>query len=948
MRFYEDITKNSYNRLPQRSYYIPKGVASCKLLNGIWKFAYSENGDRLIEPKKWNEISVPSCWQTSGYDTPNYVNIQYPFPYNPPYVPMLNPAAIYERDFIIDDISFSNYLVLEGVSSSAQIWINGVYAGYTQGSHLQSEFDISDFVVKGKNIIRIKVWKWCCGSYFEGQDQFRMNGIFRDVYLLSRPKKHITDFEIKTDNNGKIFVKTDIISTISVYDNEVLLDRKENIESCELTVKNPILWNAEKPYLYDVVFEASGEIIKQRIGFRTIDITDDGVFTINGSPIKMKGVNHHDTTPDLGWYMTDDRMLQDLKLMKSLNINTIRTSHYPPPPKFIDLCDEMGFYVILETDIESHGSNSRRPGIVNYDFENPDWVTSKPEWQPLFIERIERSVERDKNHTSILSWSIGNESGFGKNHIAMVNWIKNRDNSRPVHSEDACHFNFPHKVDFESRMYSSPEWIEEFLENKDNIVRPFFLCEFSHAMGNGPGDVFQYAELFYKHPRIMGGCVWEWADHAVLIDGIQKYGGDFNEQVHDKNFCCDGMVFSNRSFKAGTYEVKAAYAPYRFEYKNNGIEIENRYDFTDLSECSFRLVIEADGAVIFEENLQVTAKPRSRVFVNINANLPQKCNKGLFATLYMWDNNGLECGNLQSKIPCQKVKNEFSDKPIVLLNNDFEIIANGKDFLYTYDKILGNLSDMKISDKSILIEPIKFSAFRAPTDNDGFLPGSMALKWTNPVHGGGENLNYLYNYIENTAIENNKIIITGNLSGVARRPFFNYSLGISIFDSGRLHYDLSGKVHPDAVWLPRLGFEIVLPKNAEKFKYFGAGPMESYLDMCHHANVGWHESNADAEYVNYVRPQEHGSHCFTRELRLSNGLIILSDEPFSFSVRHTSTESLYRAKHTDEIVFSENTYLHIDYKMSGLGSSSCGPQPREDFRLAEKEIKFSFDIIKES
>ena len=371
MRKYENVNEISFNRMPQRSYYIPMGAAKYYSLNGKWRFCYNQNGDRLIEPDSWQEIDVPSCWQTSGYDTPNYVNIQYPFPYNPPYVPMLNPAAIYEREIYLETGNLSSYLVFEGVSSSAEIWINGVYAGYTQGSHLQSEFDITDFVVNGINTVRVKVWKWCLGSYLEGQDHFRMSGIFRDIYILTRPKNHIKDIEISTTKNI-VSYKTDALADVSLYKDGELIAKRQSSITGDFEIENPIYWSAEKPYLYELVFECVGEIITQKIGLRDVFIDENGVFKFNGAPIKLLGVNHHDTNPKNGWTMTDEELLRDLKLMKSLNINTIRTSHYPPTPKFLNWCDEMGFYVVLETDLETHGINCRNPGIIRYDSQSED------------------------------------------------------------------------------------------------------------------------------------------------------------------------------------------------------------------------------------------------------------------------------------------------------------------------------------------------------------------------------------------------------------------------------------------------------------------------------------------------------------------------------------------------------------------------------------------------
>lgn len=943
MRLYENVDNISYNRLPQRSYYIPKGIAKYYSLNGKWRFCYSQNGDTLIEPENWDEINVPSCWQTNGYDTPNYVNIQYPFPYNPPYVPMLNPAAIYEREIDIDISNPCVYLVLEGVSSSAEIWVNGNYAGYTQGSHLQAEFDISNFAVDGNNTVRIKVWKWCLGSYLEGQDHFRMHGIFRDVYILTRPKNHIRDIEIKTSKN-LINIKTDFCGDVSLYKDGSLIEKRTNTDKCDFEIEAPIFWSAEKPYLYDLAFEASGEIISQKVGLKDVLIDENGVFRFNGEPIKLLGVNHHDTNPKTGWTMTDEEILNDLKLIKSLNINCIRTSHYPPTPKFLNWCDEMGFYVVLETDLETHGMNCRNPGKVSYDSDNYDWLTQREEWKPIYLDRIIRAYERDKNHASIIVWSICNESGFGNNHKEMVAWLKNRDSRLIVHSEDATRLGFSEYVDINSTMYPEFSGIDKYLEKSEN-KKPLYLCEYSHAMGNGPGDVFEYVEKFFSEPRLMGGCIWEWADHAVLVDGVQKYGGDFNEAVHDDNCCCDGMVFSDRSFKAGTYEVKAAYTPYRFKVLENGIEVENRFYFTDLNEFNFKIEIKADGKIIADKTLKIDAKPRSKTFINFEIESDLAVEKGCYITLYRLDKNGGIYDSLQEKVNYKIKAKEFSDNPICLNENEFEIIATGNNFEYVFSKHYGNFTKMLYKGESIIKEPIKFTAFRAPTDNDGYLSNGMVHKWARPVHGGGENLQALHNYVYECNVFENCITVRGCLSGVARRPFMNYILKINIFDSGRINYSFIGDVHKDAVWLPRFGFVFVMPKNAEKFKYYGAGPMEAYLDMHHHASIDWHNSDAESEYVNFPYPQEHGNHCFTKELVLSNGASFYSNDDFSFAVRHTSTESLYKAKHTDEINFSDDTFVYIDYKMSGLGSASCGPLPNENCRLNEKHIEFNFNLF---
>lgn len=563
MRKYENPLKTSENRLKQRSWYIPEGSEKCDL-NGEWRFKYFENGDKAGEITEWDNITVPSCWQLKGYENPNYTNINYPFPCDPPYVPDINPVGIYERSFQLTDGSLDTYLVFEGVSSVAEVYINGKYVGFTEGSRLMAEFDITEFVSSGTNVIRVYVRKWCCGSYLEDQDAFRYNGIFRDIYILSRPQGHIFDLDLRTEENT-IICTADKDFSAELYDGETLLSTGLSLggKLC-FTVDTPKLWTAETPNLYTVKFLAAGETVTRKVGFRTIEISPDYELLINGTPVKLKGVNHHDTHPEKGWTMSEEDYVRDLKLMKELNINTIRTSHYPPAPKFLDYCDEMGFYVILETDIETHGF-LRRYANVGYcfDVDSPDWPCANPEWKKEFLSRMERAYERDKIHSSIIMWSTGNESGYSENQHDMIEWVKARDSQRLAHCEDASRKGTPDNTDVFSMMYPSVGRIKDWAED-NKIKQPVFMCEYAHAMGNGPGGVWDYWDAIYGNKKLIGGCIWEWADHVVLDYGVQKYGGDFvGELTHEGNFCCDGMVFADRSFKAGTYEIKNTYAPFR-------------------------------------------------------------------------------------------------------------------------------------------------------------------------------------------------------------------------------------------------------------------------------------------------------------------------------------------------------------------------------------------------
>ena len=519
--------------------------------------------------EKWDKIPVPSCWQLQGYENPNYTNINYPYPADPPYLPDDNPCGVYNREFTVDKKWGRLYFVFEGVSSCASLYINDRYVGFTQGSRLQAQFDITDFISDGKNTVTVKVLKWCVGSYLEDQDAFRYNGIFRDVYILQRPEKHITDVEI-IPNEKSFNIKLDGKADVKISaDNKVLFEGDMDNE-LSFAPEKPVLWNAEKPYLYDIELARNGEILRFKSGLRSVKISENYELLINGVSVRLHGVNHHDTSKYRGWCQTDEELRQDLLLMKKLNINCVRTSHYPPTPKFIGMCDEIGLYVVCETDIETHGFLRRLPNVgYRFDMESNAWPATMSDWKDEHIERMKRMVEVFKNNPCIIMWSTGNESGHGCNHLEMIKWTRSRDNSRLIHCEDASRKGQFHNADVFSWMY--PGYSD--LENKaltDDVNMPIFLCEYSHAMGNGPGDVWDYNELFDKYPKLIGGCIWEWADHVVTVDGVEKYGGDFEgELTYDGNFCCDGLVFADRSLKAGSLEAKAAYQPIKTGFEFN-------------------------------------------------------------------------------------------------------------------------------------------------------------------------------------------------------------------------------------------------------------------------------------------------------------------------------------------------------------------------------------------
>ena len=943
MRMYERLDKISENREPQRAYYIPydslekalkgekKESRFYRLLNGTWDFKYFESEYDIPEKiDEWDTISVPSCWQLQGYDRIGYTNVNYPFPVDPPYVPDINPCGIYKTVFSLDNEweQRKTYIVFEGVSSCIFLYVNGNYVGYSQGSHLQAEFDISEFVKAGENELVAKVFKWCSGSYLEDQDFFRFSGIFRDVYLLSREENHIKDVKVTAD-----------CKTISVScPDYVIYDAENNIAD----LSNPVLWNAENPYLYTVVIKGTSEFIPIKVGMREIGISDKLELLVNGVSVKLKGVNHHDTNAHHGYVMTEEELRNDLLKMKELNINTVRMSHYPPTPEFINMCDEMGFYVIDETDLETHGFVSRNTGYRWDDKERPEeWIHSMPEWEYSYIDRAERMYERDKNHSSIIMWSTGNESGHGTNHKKMIELLRNKDTSRLIHCEDASRQGYHGRGDVVSLMYVGVEDLENKYINNFELEYPIFLCEFSHAMGNGPGDVYDYVELLYRYPKFIGGCIWEWVDHTVIKDNVPMYGGDFGELTHDGNFCCDGLVFHDRQFKAGSYNTKYSYQYFGSEYANGKLYVTNYYDFTNLNKYEFKLEKVVDGAVVDSTIRVLDVEPHCTVEVDVPFGFEDSCEMGVYLNLSQLD-SGFEHGFVQHEIK-SVVLNPHIGKDLECLTEDARnIYAKTQDTAYTVSKVTGNITSIIKNGKELLAGPVCLTAWRAPTDNDRKIRNNWGLFEDNL---SGININRLFNKVYSCEFAGNEITVRGNLAGVARIPFLYHTIKYKFFENG-LQVVADGEINEkiNCPFLPRLGFEFVLNKENDEFTYFGMGDLENYCDMCHHAKIGEYSSNAQKEYVNYIMPQEHGNHTKTKKLTMGCGLEFVGDSEFEFNVSEYTSEALTKATHINELVKNNRTNVRIDYKVSGIGSNSCGPQLLEKYRLNRGKFKFSFFI----
>lgn len=991
MKYWEDLNVIQVNREAPRAYYIPYGDEGSAIdrrrgkspfyhtLNGNWKFKYYENVHNVedgfyevtADTQLWDNLLVPSCWQVKGYDKCHYTNVNYPIPCDPPYVPNVNPAGVYVRDFNISDKwdNKDKYVVFEGVNSCFYLWVNGNFVGYSQGSRIPAEFDISSYLVSGKNRIAVMVLKWCDGTYLEDQDLWRFSGIFRDVYLLGRDKAHIRDVfnvqQISEDfNKAKVCCEVETIGSCKV--NMELRDRAGIVVAkgdavingksvVEMDLENPVLWNAESPYLYKLFIFSGEEILFFNIGFRVVE-TKNGVFMINEKAVKLKGVNRHDSHPELGQTIPLNHMKRDLDIMKRHNVNTIRTSHYPNDPRFLDLCDEYGFYIVDEADLECHGVAPAG------DFH---MLTKNPAWEKSFLDRAQRLVERDKNHASVVIWSMGNESGYGVNHIAMAEWTRKRDNTRLVHYEGAAgHYKGELKVDcldMESRMYSSVEYIEEYAVNEDN-KKPLFLCEYSHAMGNGPGDLKDYWDIINKYPKLMGGCVWEWCDHGIktnTIDGKEfyAYGGDFGDHPNDGNFCLDGLVYPDRTPHTGLLELKKVIAPIRIEAEDlhtGKFIVTNLYDFIDLSNIKLNWKLEKDGEVVEQGNIDsLEIGPQVEGIICIPYTLPLESKSSYFITLSCsqklntpWAEKGYEITFEQFELPVNKAQctKEQNPSSIKVVEQGNLVTIEGFNFYYTFDLNQGAFVKLTKNNLDMIQIPPKFNIWRAPTDNDR----NIKHKWIE--EGYDRAAMHVYDAkITESSEKHLEIVVDFSLGGYIKLPILHGIACWRVDGTGEVSLKVKVKVREELIFLPRFGLQFVMPEGNEEVEYFGFGPHENYIDKCQSVVKGKYLFKVDEMFENYLVPQENGSRCGTKWAIISNelgmGLKFTGTSDFSLNAAHYTPEDLTAAGHPFELKKRKETIVNIDYKMSGVGSNSCGPELLPKYRLDEKEFEFKMSIM---
>lgn len=1003
-RYYEDLNMLHDNTLPARSYYIPASERRndlvenrehsdrFQLLNGEWDFKYFESiydvtdafYESSYDTSGFDKISVPGVWQMAGYDNHQYTNIRYHFPFDPPYVPQDIPCGAYVHTFSYqkEEKAPKAFLNFEGVDSCFYVWLNGVYVGYSQVPHAASEFDVSSLLQEGENTLGVLVLKWCDGSYLEDQDKFRMSGIFRDVYLLKRPERAIRDYRMTTKvEKDSATVKMEFRFSLPV-ETEVTIEDKYGAVvtrgdisqdgTLELNVLNPVLWNTENPYLYTIILTTKDEVIVDHIGFRTIEIKDKVIY-FNGEKIKFRGVNRHDSDPETGFVVGVNQIKTDLTLMKEHNFNAIRSSHYPNAPYFYQMCDRYGFMVINEADIEAHGP------FMLYRKEDTDWnrfrrwnekIADDPAWEQAIIDRVQLMVERDKNRSCIIMWSMGNESAYGCNFEKALKWTKEFDPDRITQYESARYRNYDITYNYEdldlySRMYPSLKEIQEYLE-KDG-TKPFLLVEYCHCMGNGPGDFEDYFQMIQSDDRMCGGFVWEWCDHAIAHGRaengktIYHYGGDHGEVIHDSNFCMDGLVYPDRTPHTGLLEYKNVYRPARvvsYDEKGGELVLHNYMDFDDLKdyvEISYEMA--QDGLTVEKGKLPaISAAPHSEAKVELKLQIPAsgrvylkliyrlKKELPLLEAGHILGFDEIKLANTDGKNTqaVKWLKRESATGNISVKETDLQITLQAKDFSYALDKRTGLFTQLQFTGRNYMNHPMELNIWRAPTDNDMYIKE----EWKKAHYDEAYTRAYQIEVLQNK----HGVLIMEHVAVVAAtvQKILDVELIWKIDGNGKITSMISATKDEEFPDLPRFGVRLFLDKKLGDVSYFGMGPQESYRDKHQASSHGCYHSKVNQMHEDYIRPQENGSHFDCDYVEIANaqfGIATVSQQTFSFNASLYTQEALERAAHNYELEESDSTVLCIDYALNGIGSNSCGPVVLDKYRFDDTAFRFRFELI---
>lgn len=971
MIYHENPEALHINTIDKHCYFIPFSGAQnpfesrenserFELLNGEWDFRYYKSiidmEDNFLSVSFDKKIPVPSNWQLHGYDKPQYTNVCYPIPFDPPYVPDDNPVGVYSRSYKYCPDGMDRIIVFEGVDSCIYLYVNGEFAGYSQVSHCTSEFDITPYLQQGENTITAAVLKWCDGTYLEDQDKIRLSGIFRDVYVLSRPIERLENYIIKTVLSDDFSLAELYLTPFGCDVRAELFDSDWNKittlaaadrKTASVHITSPILWSAEKPYLYNLIIYAGDEKIGEHIGFRKISV-ENGVVKINGKAVKFKGVNRHDSYPDTGYYASVQQMKKDLELMKRHNINGIRTSHYPNSPLFYRLCDEYGFYIIDEADMESHGCVEVYNDIKwSKGYEGIAVIACNEQFKKAICDRAESLVKRDINRPCVVFWSLGNESGWGENMLAAGKLVKSLDDTRLLHYEST------HKlddtptdiIDLVSQMYPSVESMNDFLKN-GNETHPFVLCEYCHAMGNGPGDLEDYHNVFYSNERFCGGFVWEWCDHSVPLGKTENgrikygYGGDFGEKHNDGNFCMDGLVYPDRTPHTGLLELKQVYRPIRISGGKDGkfifnstLEFENAENFLD---CRYEIT--CDGSLLGDGTVDFTVQPMSSTeifipqavglaehetyirFVFTAKNDMPYCPKGYevcFDQLKLCDENDIEA----PKTPKTNGTVTIDDEPM------FVTVSAGT-CVYRFNKRLSAFDSICIDNKELLDKPLQFNFFRAPTDND-----VMRDEW----YRAHLNDFTARNYGVMTKLTDNgaEITLRQSFGWSIHQPFAYMNVQYTINSDG-LSVKFDGEFSNKVEFLPRLGIRLFMPKQFDTIEYFGYGPNESYIDKHQASYMGNFAENIEDMHEDYIRPQENSSHYGCKHLTVTDGKTAVrftAEKDFSFNASVYTQEEIAEKRHNFELEKCGSSVICVDEYMAGVGSNSCGPALMEKYRV---------------
>lgn len=983
-------------------------------LNGIWHFDYALSpveaphgfAEKTFDDSDWDTIPVPAHWQLHGYGNPHYTNIMYPFVIDPPRVPSENPTGSYRRWFTVPEFRQGQQHILrfDGVDSAFEVYLNGAFVGFSKGSRMTAEFDVTGHLTAGENLLAVRVYQWSDGSYIEDQDMWWLSGIFRDVTLLSVPPLTLWDLYIQSDltddcSHATLRVRATVQNrsgtsapcriTLSLFDANAIavpgtetatsIDTETNaLTTTELVapVLSPRLWSAEIPYLYTLyltLYDDHGKVlavVPQKVGFRRVE-THGARFLVNGKAITMCGVNRHEHHPDYGRAVPRDTMREDVLLMKRHNINTVRTSHYPPHPHFLELCDEYGLYVIDEADLECHG--------LHY-APRPFFLSDDPQWQAAYVDRMTRLVERDKNHPSVVLWSLGNESGFGTNHEAMAAWVRSQYPTFLIHYEGD---RFGKVSDVISQMYTAvPEVIafgkgdsavgdattwSEPIPLEDYVNKPFFLCEYAHAMGNGPGGLLEYWEAFRQYERLLGGCVWEWIDHGIRTtapNGAEYfgYGGDFGDHPNDGNFVCDGLLFPDRTPSPGLLEYKKVIEPVCVELleRHNGVvrlKVLNRYDFLGLTHLHLSWQVQEDGITIRNGTATLPdIRPGDDALLTIpTGEIPAVFGAHYHLTLFFtlakdttWAESGHEIAFAQFELRNSGVvapKSVEREAPVTVQESrtQLNIQAGGNEIVF--DRARGVLHHWLVGGVPIVVAGPRLTFWRAVIDNESRGSGEhVEQAWR------ARYLHLMDHRLDEFSWEQlnpSTVIVTAEvcLAPPVYDAAFTCRYRYTILGSGEILLEIQGT--PRGKWtptLPRIGVELTLPDDMDQVRWFGRGPGESYADSKQAARFGqWHAS-VDDLFTPYVRPQENGNRTETYWATFQNGngsgFLAIGDPRFDFSAHRYTTADLGRAQHHYELVARPTITLHLDMQQNGIGSGSCGPGVMTPYQLRPEPFTF--------